>query len=487
VPRLDLALAPTGGGPTSSDPELLAAGTRVGRFTVLDLLGVGAMGVVLAAYDPRLDRRVALKLVRPNQGPHDGESEARLQREARAMARLDHPNILAVYEVGTHQRRVYLAMEHVEGTDLRREIARLRAAGEVPWWTIVDLYLAAGRGLAAAHAAGLVHRDFKPDNVLVGSDGRVLVCDFGLATGSRSRASEAGDNPGGTRIDERITQGDVVLGTPAYMPPEQHSGETVDPRADQFAFCVSLWEALMGELPFAGRRREEYLVAVARGDLRAPTGCQVPDWVIRALARGLRADPEERYPDMDELLAELHHPPFRLAAIAAPGVVILIASLIARLGEMTHARLAAAQAVVALALAILAIVLRQPRRHSPLGAKVILLVLCAQAGALLVIAGIASAGLPAAHAALVLPMLWSTIGLVLAVTTLCRWFWIPCAAYAAAFLISATWFSLQVPAVAVAHVLALTAAYFAIRPPPPATEARGPTTPAPRGRGPGRW
>ena len=198
----------------------LARGDAVGRFIVRDELGSGGMGVVVSALDPALDRVVAIKVLRPES--LDADARARLAREARAMAKIRHPNVITVYEADTVDDRMYIAMEYIEGGTLRDwQQARPR-----PWRAVVDHYILAARGLEAAHTAGLVHRDFKPENVLVGRDGRLCVTDFGLVGEHGERAS--------------------AIGTPLYMAPEQHGGEAIDARADQFSLCVALYEAMYG-------------------------------------------------------------------------------------------------------------------------------------------------------------------------------------------------------------------------------------------------
>ena len=202
----------------------LPAGVRLGRYVVLERLGAGAMGVVYSAYDPELDRRVAVKLVRAEAERGESSAGARGRRltEAQTVARLNHPSVITVYDVGTVGDRVFIAMELVDGGTLAAWRAeRPRSRGE-----ILELFLRAGEGLAAAHDAGVVHRDFKPDNVLGGKDGRLRVTDFGLA-----RAAKPGANAVPTV---------EIVGTPAYMSPEQFRGEPADARADQFAFCVAL-------------------------------------------------------------------------------------------------------------------------------------------------------------------------------------------------------------------------------------------------------
>lgn len=215
------------------------------------------------------------------------------------MAKLRHPNAVAVYEVGEHGGQVYVAMEEVDGGTLRDVLAERERRGEDDWRQVVERFVEAGRGLAAAHAQGMVHRDFKPDNVLVDASGRVLVGDFGLVSGARDRAAKDGDR-------DALADTDAVVGTPAYMAPEQHRGRDVDGRADQFAFCVALYEALYGELPFAGQTAGERARAVERGDVRPPRrDKKVPGWLRETLLRGLAAEPEARHPSMAALLSEL--------------------------------------------------------------------------------------------------------------------------------------------------------------------------------------
>ena len=208
-----------------------AGGARLGRYALLRVLGEGGMGVVFAAYDPQLDRKVAIKLVRPAYtATSGGEAKARLLREAQALAKLRHPNIVTVYEVGEYGDEVFVAMEFVDGVTLRTwQFEHARS-----WREVVRVYVAAGRGLAAAHRAGLVHRDFKPDNVLVGADGQPRVADFGLAREDRPALAEAAHNPGeGGLLADRLTATGVVMGTPMYMSPEQHLGLPAGPALEQ--------------------------------------------------------------------------------------------------------------------------------------------------------------------------------------------------------------------------------------------------------------
>jgi serine/threonine protein kinase len=278
-----------------------------GRYVAVRLIGFGAMGVVYEAHDPLLARTVALKVLRtdPAAGGADDELYARLLREAKALARLAHPNVVAVYDVGRAAGRLFLAMEFVEGMTLdewtQKDLRR--------WQAIVDLYVQAGRGLAAAHDAGVVHRDFKPANVLVGTDGRVCVSDFGLArltapieAEAQRGADELLDEP----VDALRTRAGTLLGSPAFMSPEQLAGEPADARSDIFSFCVSLWSSLYGERPFAGRTVRELRAAIDEGRTQpSREGIAIPRRLRDVLLRGLRASPAERPASMRELLAEL--------------------------------------------------------------------------------------------------------------------------------------------------------------------------------------
>ncbi len=290
----------------------LESGGRVGRYLVLAPIGAGAMGVVYAAYDPELGRQVALKLLRPVKDER-GEASARLLREAQAMARLTHPNVVAVYDAGTFEAQVFIAMELIAGGTL----ASWRTAQGRTWREVLRVFLLAGRGLAAAHKAGLVHRDFKPDNVLLGDDGRVLVTDFGLAriaeqpqeTGPAGAVALPPATPR-TALASPLTRTGTLIGSPAYMAPEQLRGEPPGVRSDIFSFCVALHECLCGERPFAGGTLGELQSAIERGELREPPpGRAVPVFLRRVLARGLRGNPVDRYPSMEALLHDLEEAP----------------------------------------------------------------------------------------------------------------------------------------------------------------------------------
>jgi predicted Ser/Thr protein kinase len=265
---------------------------KLGRYTHLEKLGQGAMGVVYRADDPELGRAVALKLLkRP-----DPELTERLVREARSMAKVNHPNVVAVYDVGVSGDTTYIAMELVEGTTLRAWQNKRHTVAE-----IVEQYIAAGRGLGAAHDAGIIHRDFKPDNCLVGSNNRVRVTDFGLA------AAQLGEDAGdGVTTDIHLTSAGSVMGTPAYMAPEQFTGGNVDSRTDQFNFSVALYEALYRERPFAGKTFEQLGDNVCEGKVRpAPPRTRVSSALRAIVLRGMAVKPGDRYPSMDHLLAEL--------------------------------------------------------------------------------------------------------------------------------------------------------------------------------------
>jgi serine/threonine protein kinase/tetratricopeptide (TPR) repeat protein len=440
-----------GEGPEHSDPSAdtidiftpgggrpirpLERGATIGRYVILDVLGIGGMGVVYKAYDPELDRPVALKLLR-GEGKEASAFRSRLVREAQALARLSHPNVIAVHDVGTYDQNVFIAMEFVEGPTLRdwlRTEARSHPA-------ILAVVLAAGDGLAAAHGAGLVHRDFKPDNVIVGNDGRVRVLDFGLAraalgesdaaagpapasdaptsdaptrdaptSDAATRDASASDAPTGdaatndaptnnppvapvpvpepvespsrrdlvsqvmalsplpsaatavtavtttpsrmtigrlTRLDEPITQRGSIVGTPRYMAPEQHTGDSVDERADQFSFCVTLYEALYGGLPFGGNTMPELKNNVVAGRVsEAPPGTHVPRWLRSALLRGLLPNRAARHSSMSALLTVLRADPsvVRARRLRWTGALTLV-GLIAvgwRLQHRAEARLCA--------------------------------------------------------------------------------------------------------------------------------------------------
>ncbi len=321
----------------------IVGGGKVGRYVVIDRLAAGGMGVVYAAYDPELDRKIALKLLHPARAPTQTESEVRanllhvlfgddqptpvpdleqgrLLREAQAAARINHPNVVTVHDAGEHAGAVFIAMEYVDGSTLGawlREQPRSLAA-------IVDVMYQAGCGLASAHASGLVHRDFKPDNVMIDRLGRARVMDFGLV-----RSDEATEDVGDLRptrdaLGMTLTRAGALMGTPAYMSPEQYLGHPVSQASDQFSFCVTLWEALNGERPFRATSMQALAIAVTTG-AREPvrSDARVPAHLRRLLDRGLQLDPAARYPSMQELLVELRRNPARTRRWIAMGVGVL--------------------------------------------------------------------------------------------------------------------------------------------------------------------
>ncbi len=310
-------------------------GTRVGRYLVIEESGRGGAGAVVRAYDPKLQREVALKLL--HLGNMSEAARSGLVHEARAMAQLSHPNVVAVFDVESDEDfGVLLVMEYVPGMTLRAWLARRARA----WPEIVETFVHAGHGLAAAHAVGLLHRDFKPTNVLVGDDGRVRVTDFGLARSRRrgedlpspSTSSDEGyarREFGGPADD--ASSGALVRGTPPYMAPEQHEGAKLGVATDQYALCVSLWEALTGALPFVGRM-DELLQAKKAGPPPWPSQATAPRAVIQAVRRGLAADPSQRWPSLDALLrtlAQASHRRARTRRVAATAGGVAIAGALA--------------------------------------------------------------------------------------------------------------------------------------------------------------
>lgn len=269
--------------------------TRIGRFRLLECIGRGGMGVVWSARDEELDRTVAIKLLRPEFSGRD------VTAEARALARLSHPNVVSVFDIGVHAEQRFIAMEYVRGQTLR---AWQQAPRGVP--DVVAQFLEAGRGLAAAHAVGLVHRDFKPDNVLVGDDGRPRVLDFGLARSPDVRGGPMPVlEPGTDPFSTTMTHAGLLIGTPAYMAPEQHLGEPAGPHSDQFAFAVSLFEAIVGRLPFPADDLRTLSLRVVRGRFDPPPAQSVPPPVMAVIERALQVEPSARYPSLEALLTAL--------------------------------------------------------------------------------------------------------------------------------------------------------------------------------------
>lgn len=289
----------------------------IGRYIVFEPIGSGATGTVFKAYDTKLDRTLAIKALHTK---YDNDGTMRLRREAQALAKLSHPNVVQVHDVEEVDGQTFIAMELVKGQTLRSWMEELGQPR--PWRECLDVYGQAGEGLAAAHEAGIVHRDFKPDNAIIDRNCKVRVLDFGLARHTLRVTNEAHDHEGGrptnAATDRRgrnpaSTKTGTVVGTPAYMPPEQWRGEESGPHSDQFSFCVALYEALYGTRPFAGNTRCELMGTVVEGRVDQPDTKRqaVPLRVRKLLLRGLSLDPEQRWPSMNDLLAELRR-------IAAP-------------------------------------------------------------------------------------------------------------------------------------------------------------------------
>ena len=337
----DTQPASLGSGPTLAAGEGLAVsgevelgrGSIVGRYVILAGLGAGGMGVVHAAYDPELDRKVALKLLKPKKDA-SADSQKRLLREAQALAKLQHPNVVAVHDAGTWHGRVWVAMEFVRGETL----AGWLRARERGWREVLAVMIDVARGLSAAHELGLVHRDVKPDNIMISTDGRVRVMDFGLV---RAEVEGEGRNlttsqdsralPARQALVEELTQDGAVMGTPAYMAPEQFVAASTDPRTDQFSWCVTTWEALFGERPFAGATLWELSLSIAQGRLRRTRrGRGVPGWLRRVLERGMSNAPRDRFASMQDLLAAVERGSRRRTRVlAALGVTSLVGAAVA--------------------------------------------------------------------------------------------------------------------------------------------------------------
>jgi predicted Ser/Thr protein kinase len=307
---------------------VIAVGSTLDRYVIDGVLGRGAMGVVYAARDPELDRAVAVKVLHPASAPE------RLRREAKALAKLAHPNVVRVYDVGEHAGRTFVAMELVTGDTLRQWLRGTHTVGEV-----LAVIAQAGRGLAAAHAAGLIHRDLKPDNILIAADGRVLVGDFGLARDASAADEPVATRAGGTgaggtgaapaELPADLTLTGALVGTPAYMAPEQSDGEPTA-ASDQYAFCVTAWEALFGRRPIEGRSIAELRDNARAGRLVRVVvdGRTVPKRVETALRRGLSPVAADRFPSMEELLAALA-PPRRRLRWALLAIAVAIAAAVA--------------------------------------------------------------------------------------------------------------------------------------------------------------
>ena len=343
-PPADGAAPPPGLDRSSLSPREQAL--VVSRYVLLSRLGAGGMGMVYLAHDPALERRVAVKLLRPSSDDPEQEAEAhaRLHREAQALAKLSHPNVVAVHDVGTYDasplygtpsrtgqgpQGVFVVMDYIEGQTLADWLETPR-----PWQEVLRVFLAAGRGLVAAHAVGVIHRDFKPSNVLLRTDGVVQVFDFGLARAASEREAPLGEvrprtlhDTWMTSLSTPLTQYGAFVGTPAYTAPEQRGGEQVDERSDQFSFCVALYEGLCGNRPFSGENMYALELAKVAGRLDPPHRKQrLPRRLLRAVVRGLAPEPGGRWPTLPALLSELERqlPRHRAALVGAIGLIGLL-------------------------------------------------------------------------------------------------------------------------------------------------------------------
>ncbi len=347
-------------------PAVLGADARIGRYLVQSVIGYGGMGLVYAALDPELKRRVALKVLRRDSYAEESidVAQGRLLREARAMASLSHPNVVMVHDVGTFGNEVFLAMELVEGRTLRAWCAEATR----DWREILAVVCAAGRGLAAAHATGLIHRDFKPENVLVGVDGRVRVTDFGMA---RQREAQEPSvmrplPPADDLGISRLTRTGSLVGTPAYMAPEQLIGDAADARSDQYAFCITLHEALFGERPMDANTVEELRSRRCTEELPDhPMTKVVPRAVHLAIRRGLAQEADARHGSMNELLEVLERTPPAVAVLESSPAAPIVAT---RRGSLVGA--VALGAILATASLAMALVIRDEdvASHAPAAA-----------------------------------------------------------------------------------------------------------------------
>ncbi len=302
----------------------LVRGDRVGRMRITSRLGKGGMGVVFGAHDPDLDRKVAIKMIRPDIGQLE-IARARIAREARALAKLAHPNIVTVHDIGLHDDQLWIALEHVDGQTVSDWLRDSRRT----WREVRDVFVQAARGLAAAHESGVLHRDLKPGNLMITSDGRVRVMDFGLARFVDSLdeivAPEARAQATYGAQEHTLTQSSCLAGTPEYMAPELILGLPADELSDQYSLCVSLWKALYGQMPIAADSGHALDIAITSGDRVPPPPSDVPRWLRKVVERGLAPRPEDRFASVEELLAALEDDPTRRRWFGAISLCALLA------------------------------------------------------------------------------------------------------------------------------------------------------------------
>lgn len=309
----------------SEEPAPQSGDIQMGRYTVRRQVGAGGMGVVYEAWDPTLKRKVALKVLRADliDPQARGEYSERLLREAQLLASVSHPNILTVYEVLTWDEQIVMVVHFVDGVTLRQWLERDKPS----WQEVIDVYLKVGAALGAAHERGLIHRDVKPANILIEEGGRVWLTDFGLACviGHDVAVLSGDDGESSGLTLSSLTRTGAIVGTPAYMSPEQHLAVEVDSRTDQFSYCAALFEALYGHRPFVGATRRELSLQVCTGSLReSPEDTEVPHQVYAVLARGLARNPEDRHLSMAALLKELSAARFpRRRLWFAPGLLVV--------------------------------------------------------------------------------------------------------------------------------------------------------------------
>ncbi|MCP4897482.1 MAG: serine/threonine protein kinase, partial [bacterium] len=307
-----------------------------GRYALLERVGVGGMGEVWSAYDPELGRHVAVKILKANVG--GATAEQRLVREAQAMAQLNHPNVATVHDVGSIAGTTYITMEYVEG----RTLDQWLRAFDPSWQQCIRIFIEAGKGLAAAHKAELVHRDFKPSNVMIDEEEQVRVMDFGLARiesdnegtampAPRSEKQTAEPAPDELALATPLTIDGTVVGTPRYMAPEQLKGRKADSRTDQFAFCIALYEALFRVHPFGSGNRVTMATRAATGAIQPPPkATRVPPRILRTVLRGLNSNPDLRFENMDQLLNELSYDPVqRRRRLVMTGLTVVTAASVA--------------------------------------------------------------------------------------------------------------------------------------------------------------